>query len=33
MSLYIGKILHSYEWTDLPIDKDVIEQVNQLSSD
>ena len=33
MSLYTGKILHSYECTVLLIDNDVIEQVNQLYSD
>ena len=33
MSLYTGKILHIYEWTDLYIDKNVIEQVKKLSSD
>ena len=31
--LYTGKRLHSYEWTELPIDKKIIEQVKQLSSD
>ena len=33
MKLYTGKILHSYEWTELPIDNYVIEQVRQFSSD
>ena len=33
MRLYIGKRLHSYEWIELPIGNNIIEQVNQLSSD
>ena len=33
MSLYTGKRLHSYEWTDLPIENDVIEQVKKFYSD
>ena len=33
MSLYTGNKIHSYEWTELPIDNYVIKQVNQLSSD
>ena len=33
MSLYTRKILRSYEWTELPIDKNVIEKVKQLSLD
>ena len=32
MSLYNGKILHSYEYTQLPIDNNTIEQLNQLYS-
>ena len=31
MSLKTVKILHSYEWTELPIENYVIEQVNSLS--
>ena len=33
MILYTGKILQIYDWTELPIDNDFIEQVKQLSSD
>ena len=32
MSLYTGKILQSYEWIELHIDNNIIEQVNQFSS-
>ena len=32
MGLYTGNILDSYEFTELPIDNYVIEQVNQLFS-
>ena len=32
MKLYTSKILHSYEWTQLPIENYVIEQVKQLYS-
>ena len=32
MISYTGKILHSYKWTELYVDKYVIEQVNQLFS-
>ena len=32
VSLYTGKRLHSYESTELPIDKNFIEQVKNLSS-
>ena len=32
MKLYTSKILHSYEWTQLPIENDDVEQVKQLSS-
>ena len=31
MSLYTRKILHSYQWTDLPIYDDVISKVRDLS--
>jgi hypothetical protein len=31
MSLYTGKRLHSYDWKELPIDDDVINQVEQLA--
>ena len=31
MSLYTGKRLHSYQWTELPIDDDVIAQVRGLA--
>ena len=31
MSLYTGKLLHSYQCTELPIDDDVISQVRDLS--
>ena len=33
MSLYNGERLHRYEWKKLPIDKNVMEKVNQLYSD
>ena len=33
MKLQTGKILHSYEWTELHIDNYVIEKVNKLYSD
>ena len=33
MILYTGDILHRYKWTELHIDSNVIEQVNNLSSD
>ena len=32
MILYTRKILHRYEWIELPIDNNVTEQVNNLSS-
>ena len=32
MRLYTGKKIHSYEFTELPIDNDTIEQVKQLYS-
>ena len=31
MSLYTVKLLHRYQWTELPIDDDVISQVRDLS--
>ena len=30
MSLYTGKCLHRYQWTEIPIDDDVITQVSDL---
>ena len=33
MSLYTGKLLHSYQQTELPIDDDVIAQVRDLSEE
>ena len=33
MDLYTGKRLHSYEWTELPIDDDVIAMVERLAQD
>ena len=33
MSLYSSKRLHSYNWQDLPIDKDVIDRVQYLAKD
>ena len=30
MSLYTGKILHRYQWTEIPIDDYVIYQVRDL---
>ena len=33
MILYTRKILHRYEWIELPIDNNVTEQPNQLCSD
>ena len=32
ISLYTGKILHIYEWTELPIENYVIEKVKKFSS-
>ena len=32
MSLYTGKKLHAYVWTELPIDEDVIERVEYLAN-
>ena len=32
MSLYTGKKLHSYVWTELPIDNDVIKRVEELAT-
>ena len=32
MSLYTGKKIHAYDWTELPIDKDVIDRVEELST-
>jgi hypothetical protein len=32
MSLYTGKKIHCYEWMELPIDDNVIDQVHQLAS-
>jgi hypothetical protein len=32
MSLYSGKLLHSYEWKEFPIDEDVINRVEELAS-
>ena len=32
MNLYTGMILHIYEWTELPVDNNFIEQVNQIYS-
>ena len=32
MILYTVNILHSYEWTEIPIENDITEKVNQLSS-
>ena len=31
MSLYSGKRIHSYEWTELPIDEDVTDRVEELA--
>ena len=31
MILYTGKCLHSYQWTELPINDDIIAQVRYLS--
>ena len=31
MSLYTGKHLHSYQWTELPINDDIIAQVRYLA--
>ena len=31
MSLISGKRVHGYKWVELPIDKDVIERVNELA--
>ena len=33
MSLYTGKLLHSYQQTELPIDDDVIAQVRDLAEE
>ena len=33
MSLYTGKILHSYQFTELPIDDDVISKVRDLAEE
>ena len=33
MSLYTGKRLHSYSWTELPIDQDVIDRVEDLAEE
>ena len=33
MSLYSSKRLHSYNWQDLPIDKDMIDRVQQLAKE
>ena len=33
MSLYSGKRVHSYNWTDLPIDNDVIHRVEELAKE
>jgi hypothetical protein len=32
MSLYSGKMLHSYEWAELPIDDEVISRVEELAT-
>ena len=32
MSLYSGKRLHSYEWTELPTDDEVISRVDHLET-
>ena len=32
MSIYTGKKLHSYVWTELPIDNDVIKRVKELAT-
>ena len=31
MSLYTGKRIHAYDWTELPVDDDVIERVEELA--
>ena len=31
MSLYSGKRIHSYEWKEIPIDEEVIQQVEELA--
>ena len=33
MSIYTGKHLHNYQWTELPIDDDTIAQVRDLSEE
>ena len=31
MPLYSGKRIHSYEWTELPIDEDITDRVEELA--